>query len=93
MIISALCFVAGILCVQQFSELPGLYWLLMITMAGLVLACLRHWRTVFFIIGLLWAVLFAMQRLDDRLPTTLESIEIPVTGVITDLPDLNKHIP
>ena len=91
MIISALCFVAGILCVQQFSELPGLYWLLMITMAGLVLACLRHWRTVFFIIGLLWAVLFAMQRLDDRLPTTLESIEIPVTGVITDLPDLTKQ--
>ena len=91
MIISALCFVAGIICVQQFSELTSFYWLSMITMAGLVLACLRHWRSVFFVVGLLWAVVFAMHRLADRLPTSLESIDIPVTGFITDLPDINKQ--
>jgi len=91
-IISALCFVAGILCVQQFSELPNLLWLGIFLFLSIFFAVLRYYRILFFICGVVWAVTFATQRLAERLPMALESIEIPVIGVIDNLPDYNQRV-
>ena len=91
MIVSALSFLAGLLVVQQFSVLPGSLWLITVAVAAGILAGLRYWRWLFLCLGLLWAVVFAMIRLADRLPEALEGIELPITGVIVDLPDQNER--
>ena len=91
MIVSALSFLAGLLVVQQFSALPGSQWLIAVTVAFGIMAWLRHWRWVFFVMGLLWAIVFAMNRLADRLPESLEGIDIPVKGVIADLPKQDER--
>jgi len=90
MIVSALSFLAGLLVVQQFSVLPGSLWLITVAMATGILAGLRYWRWLFFGLGLLWAVVFAMIRLADRLPVDLEGSDIPVKGFIVDLPEQDE---
>jgi competence protein ComEC len=86
MIASALSFLAGLLLVQQLPALPDSRWLMACGMGAAIMACLRYWRGLFFTLGLLWAVVFATARLADRLPESLEGIDIPVQGVIVDLP-------
>jgi competence protein ComEC len=90
MIVSALSFLAGLLVVQQFSILPGSLWPITVAVAAGILTGLRYWRWLFFGLGLLWAVVFAMIRLADRLPVDLEGSDIPVKGFIVDLPDQNE---
>ena len=87
MVSSALSLLAGILLVQQLPVLPETQWLIAGGIMAGIMAWLRYWRVLFFIIGLLWAVLFAMTRLADRLPADLEGLEIPVTGIIASLPE------
>ena len=91
MIVSALSFLAGLLVVQQFSALPGSQWLIVVSVAAGIMAWLRHWRWVFFVIGVLWAIIFAMVRLADRLPESLEAIDIRVKGFIADLPEPDER--
>jgi competence protein ComEC len=86
MIVSALSFLAGLLVVQQFPALPGSQWIIVLAGAAGIMAWLRYWRGLFFVMGVLWAILFAMTRLADRLPEALEGIDIPVKGIIDDLP-------
>ena len=91
MILSALSFLAGLLVVQQFSALPATQWLIVVGIAAGIMAWLRYWRWLFFVMGVLWAVLFAMTRLADRLPESLEGIDIPVNGFIVDLPEQDER--
>ncbi|MDD5631186.1 MAG: DNA internalization-related competence protein ComEC/Rec2, partial [Methylococcales bacterium] len=91
MIVSALSFLAGLLVVQQFPALPATQWLIVVGMAAGIMAWLRYWRGLFFVMGVLWAVLFAMTRLADRLPESLEGIDIPVNGIIADLPEQDER--
>ena len=91
MIVSALSFLAGLLLVQQFPVLPGSQWLIVVTVAAAIMAWLRYWRWLFFVMGMLWAIMFAMYRLADRLPESLEGIDIPVKGFIADLPELDER--
>ncbi|MFI3199717.1 MAG: DNA internalization-related competence protein ComEC/Rec2 [Methylococcaceae bacterium] len=91
MIASALSFLAGFLVVQQFSALPGSQWLIVVTVSVGIMAWLRYWRWLFFVIGVLWAIVFAMIRLSDRLPESLEGINIPVKGIIVDLPEQDER--
>jgi len=91
MIISALSFLAGLLLVQQFSVLPGSQWLIFVTLVAGIMARLRYWRWLFFVMGMLWAIVFAITRLADRLPESLEGIEIPVKGFIADLPEQDER--
>jgi len=86
MVFYALSFLAGIVLVQQFSVLPDYPWLIAGVVAAIVITWLRYWRSLFFVIGILWAALFAMIRLADRLPEQLEGIDIPVKGYISELP-------
>ena len=91
MIASALSFLAGLLLVQQFPVLPGSQWLIVVTVAAGIMAWLRYWRWLFFVMGVLWAIVFAMDRLADRLPESLEGIDIPVNGIIADLPEQDER--
>ncbi len=90
--VSALCFLSGILLVQQLAELPGNHWLAVLAIVMLVMAGLRCWRIVLLLAGVLWALVFATLRLTDQLPERYEGIEIPVQGVISGLPEQDeKH--
>ena len=91
MIVSALSFLAGLLLVQQFPVLPGSQWLIVVTILSGIMAGLRYWRWLFFVTGVLWAIVFAMTRLADRLPETLEGIDIPLKGLIADLPEQDER--
>ena len=91
MVVSALSFLAGLLSVQQFPVLPGSQWLILVAIAAGIMTWLRYWRMLFFVMGVLWAIVFAMARLSDRLPESLESIDIPVEGMIVDLPEQDER--
>ena len=91
MIVFALSFLAGLLVVQQFPELPGSQWLIAVTVVAGIMGWLRYWRWLFFVMGMLWAIVFAITRLADRLPESLEGIDIPVKGVIADLPEQDER--
>ena len=91
MIVSSLSFLAGLLLVQQFSELPGSQWLIVVIVVAVIMAWLRYWRSLFFVLGVLWAIVFAITRLTDRLPESLEGIDIPVKGIIADLPEKDER--
>ncbi|MEI6334057.1 MAG: DNA internalization-related competence protein ComEC/Rec2 [Methylococcaceae bacterium] len=91
MIVSALSFLSGLLVVQQFSALPGNQWLIVVIVSAGIMAWLRYWRWLFFVTGILWAIVFAMVRLSDRLPESLEGINIPVKGLIVDLPEQDER--
>ncbi len=91
MIVSSLSFLAGLLLVQQFSELPGSQWLIVVIVVAVIMAWLRYWWRFFFVLGVLWAIVFAITRLADRLPESLEGIDIPVKGIIADLPEKDER--
>ena len=93
MVALVLFFLAGILSVQQMSALPEIAWLSVAIIALGILARLRWWYGIFFVPGVLWAVVFASIRLDDRLPEQLAGQDIQIQGVIADLPEHeNNHI-
>ncbi|WAK03659.1 DNA internalization-related competence protein ComEC/Rec2 [Methylobacter sp. YRD-M1] len=90
MLVSTLLFLAGVLLVQQLPTLPAAEWLAAGAVIAGLMAWRRFWRGLFFMMGVLWAVLFAMNRLSDRLPQSLEGIDIPVKGIIADLPEQDE---
>jgi len=89
-LVSALSFLAGLLLVQQFSVLPDTKWLIVGSLLAGIIAWLRYWRFLFFVVGILWATVFAMHRLSDRLPEQLEGVEVQVIGTIADLPEQDE---
>ena len=86
-----LSFLAGIVLIQQFSELPSLNGLI----AGGILALLTFWKRYpvagVFILGLVWASLFAQYRLSQRLPNELDGKEFNISGYVLSLPEQNPH--
>jgi competence protein ComEC len=90
MVASALSFLAGLLFVQQLPVLPDIKWLLVGSLMACIMAWLRYWRSLFFVVGVTWAIAFATYRLSDRLPEQLEGIEINVVGTIADLPEQDE---
>ena len=93
MVVSALSFLAGLLLVQQLPVLPDSNWLIVGGIVLGIIAWLRYWRWLFFGVGVLWAIVFAMYRLSDRLPEQLEGVEVQVTGIVADLPEQDdKHV-
>ncbi len=85
MVVSALSFLAGLLLVQQFSVLPDSKWLIAGAATVGIIAWLRYWQWLFFVAGVLWAIVFAMHRLSGQLPEQLEGVEIQVSGIVADL--------
>ena len=89
MIIRALAFVGGDLALQQFSELPPVSVLLILSALAAIMARLRYSHCLFFVIGFLWASAFGYYQLHDRLSPKFEGIPLTVTGEIANLPDQN----
>ncbi|MGZ8189604.1 MAG: DNA internalization-related competence protein ComEC/Rec2 [Methylococcaceae bacterium] len=87
MVFCALFFLAGLLLVQQLPVLPDSEWLIAGGIFAGIIAWLRYWRWLFFVLGVLWAILFAMIRLSDQLPESLEGVDVMVKGVIAGLPE------
>jgi competence protein ComEC len=85
-----LLFLAGALLVQQLPALFASEWLMAGGLIAGLVAGLRLWRVLFFLLGALWAILFAMSRLSDRLPDSLEGVNIPVKGVVVGLPERDE---
>ncbi len=90
MVVSALLFLAGLMLVQQLSVLPDIKWLIAAVLMAGIIAWLRYWRCLFFAVGVVWAIVFAMHRLSARLPEQLEGVEVQVAGVIADLPEQDE---
>lgn len=91
MFYSVLSFVTGIIVVQQLPLLPDTYWIVFLFLLVPCFAFFRHWRLIFFVIGLLWAICFASTRLADRLPETLQSQHIEIEGTVIGLPQNNER--
>jgi len=91
MILSASAFLAGVLLVQQFAELPDSPWLIALVVCAGLMAWLRYRRCLFFVIGVTWAIVFAMVRLADRLPEHLAGSDVEISGVIADLPEQDNR--
>ena len=87
MVALVLFFVAGILSVQQVSALPEIAWLSVAIIGLGILARLRWWYGMFFVAGVVWAIVFATIRLDDRLSEQLAGQDIQIHGLIADLPE------
>ncbi len=87
---SALSFLAGLLLVQYLPVLPSSQWLVLGAIILSLLTYLRYWRWLCFVAGVLWALIFAMHRLSERLPESLEGIDIPIQGIVDTLPEQNE---
>ncbi len=90
MVVSALSFLAGLMLVQQLAVLPDVKWLIAGGLAACIIAWLRYWRCLFFVLGVLWSIVFAMHRLSGQLPERLEGVEIQISGTIADLPEQDE---
>jgi len=91
MLVSVLLFLIGLLAVQQFQVLPSYLWLIMISLSAMIFASLRYWRLLFLVMGVWWAVVFAMLRLADQLPEAQEASDIAVNGYVADLPEQDER--
>jgi len=91
MLFSALSFLAGLLLVQQFPVLPDSTWLIAGAVVGVILAGLRRWRGLLFVCGILWAIVWAMAGLSDRLQDQLEGRDIHIQGYVAGLPEPDER--
>ncbi|MBE0437241.1 MAG: DNA internalization-related competence protein ComEC/Rec2, partial [Methylomicrobium sp.] len=80
-------FAAGIWIVQQFPQLPDeWHWLASACVLIGILLRLKFRKAATFLFGMLWAIVYALIGLSNRLPVDLESKIIPIQGRITGLP-------
>lgn len=84
MIGSVLAFIAGASVVQLLPALPPLAASLAVALALVVIV--RHRIVAFGVIGCLWALWAATERLDDLLPPALEGKDLIIEGVVVGLP-------
>lgn len=104
MIASALAFVFGAFCLQQMPALPAIQWALAcipLLLINHVLANARHGVLILcrrpvlilssFLLGFLWALVFAAHRLDDALPSAWENKPIQIIGVVASLSELTER--
>ncbi|MGY6276648.1 DNA internalization-related competence protein ComEC/Rec2 [Methylomonas sp. MgM2] len=84
-------FVVGVSLVQQWTRLPdGSEWAALIA-AVLVFAQLRLRLACFFLVGVVWAGLYADWRLSDRLTDALQGRDVAVQGYVAGIPKRQGH--
>ena len=84
-------FLAGIVLVQQFTEIPAPHEIAFLCLLSLGCAYKRFWYLSVFIGGILWMSLFASYRLNAQLSEKLEGKDIQVEGYISSLPQKNER--
>ncbi|WP_031435420.1 DNA internalization-related competence protein ComEC/Rec2 [Methylomarinum vadi] len=91
MILAVLFFLLGVLGVQHLAVLPnGGQIAILLIMAGFF-SWFNCWRLMMLVSGMLWASAFAMNSLNDVLPTQLEGREIEVQGYVDGLPERDEN--
>ncbi|MGR8951203.1 MAG: DNA internalization-related competence protein ComEC/Rec2 [Gammaproteobacteria bacterium] len=90
MIVAALCFLAGVAVVQLMPSLTETNTAMFLATAIGLMCWRRYWRSVFFLAGVLWTILFASVRLHGRLPEPLEGLDLRVSGRIVSVPDVQE---
>lgn len=89
---AALAFLVGIVLVQQLPALPSLAWaLLLIPLVLVAWRMPRAWPLVFLVGGVVWISFRAGLILGDRLPSTLEGVDLTLTGVVADIPQTTDY--
>lgn len=81
-----LAFLAGTAWVQQWTRLPDALEWTMIGLMALGLACARFRLGCVFLLGVIWAGVYANWRLSDRLADALQGKIVVVQGYIVSLP-------
>ena len=87
----SLAFWSGIVWIQNCVALPSLTQLSLIALIGILAIAFRTWPILLLCLGLIWASLFGIKRLADRLPPQLIQQEIKVDGYISSLPQQHAH--
>jgi competence protein ComEC len=82
-----LAFVLGVLCVQTLPLLPPAFFILVVAIATFASFAFRRPRLGAFLFGLLWAVAFATQRVQEQLPRELEGQDLTLEGRVAALPE------
>jgi competence protein ComEC len=91
MINAALSYLAGILLVQQLPDMTRLGYLMFLLPALAIAAWRRYWGALCFLLGIVWAIVFALIRLHGQLPPAWEGVDLRVTGRIAGLPDIRDQ--
>ena len=88
----SLSFLAGILLILQFPQLPSNWWGLLIAPA-ITVAWYRPslLPAVFFLAGIFWVTACADARLQDRLSVNLEGRDLVLQGVVDSIPRSTVH--
>lgn len=83
---------AGLLLLRFLPQLPPMWALPFLLLAGLALLPTRCRALSFFFFGLGWACLSAQWALDDRLPTKLDGRTFWLEGQVVGLPDMRNGV-
>lgn len=83
---------AGLLLLRFLPQLPPMWALSFLLLAGLALLPTRCRTLSFFFFGLGWACLSAQWALDDRLPTKLDGRTFWLEGQVVGLPDMRNGV-
>ncbi len=97
MLIYSLCFTAGCSSLWAFKTLPFIpyakFFILFTTLFSLLLQ--KHWKKttclLVFLTGFFYCDYIAFETLQKRVPNKLEGLPLPVTGIITALPESTSH--
>ena len=79
--------------VQQLPHLPPVHWLLLLFLVAIPFSI--KWQRLipvpFLVLGMVWAIHFATNLLDQVVPTILENQTVTVNGRIAGLPQHQQH--
>jgi competence protein ComEC len=84
-----LSFLAGILFVQQLSQLPTLDDLQVVGLLFVVCLYKKSWNLTVGIFGIIWTITLAQCHLSQQLPENKEGVALQVSGYISSLPQYN----
>ena len=94
MVLGIISFLCGILLLQQFNYLPGLFWCWALVSVFSLPFIPKHFHItknlILFAVGFLWALLRAHWILDIALPADLQGKDILVSGVVASIPVEDK---
>ncbi len=91
-----LAFLCGIVLLQNFSKLPNLNWAwgIIFFIAATAILFKKHWKywrlSVFFLLGFVWALLYAHSRFSWSLPENIEGKTVTLIGYVATIPDINE---
>ncbi len=91
MLLSVLSFFLGVLFCQQWTELPNTVAIVLTLMLAMLMAYYNYKRITFFLLGIVYATVFAGYFLSAHLSPELQGKELLIQGDIIGLPEYNTR--